>query len=82
MLEMKQDGVRMVIDIRELVKKGMHPKREILETIQTAEKGTIFEIHLPHAAQPLVAAIESLGQDCVVNQLGPGHFRLLTLKMD
>jgi hypothetical protein len=82
MLDVKQEGIRMIIDVREMIKTGMHPKREILETIQNAAKGTVFEIHLPHAAQPLVAAIEQLGLDCVINELGPGHFRLLSLKMN
>ncbi len=82
MLQVKQDGIRMIIDVREMIKKGMHPRNEIIETIRQSAKGTVFEIHLPHAAQPLVAAIEQLGLDCVLNQLSPGHFRLLTLKME
>ncbi len=82
MFQVKQEGVRMIIDVREMVKRGMHPRKEIIDCVRNASKGTIFEIHLPHPGQPLISAIEQLGLDCVLNQLGPGHFRLLTLKME
>ncbi len=82
MLQVKQEGVRMIIDVREMVKKGMHPRKEIMETISQAAQGTVFEIHLPHPGQPLVSSLKQLGLDCVVNQLGPGHFRILSLKMN
>lgn len=82
MLEVKKEGIRMIIDVREMVKKGLHPRQEIINAVQNAPKGTVFEIHLPHPGQPLVAAFEQLGLDCVINELGPGHFRLLALKMN
>lgn len=82
MIEVKQEGVRLIIDVREMVKKGMHPRKEIIDTVVQAAKGTIFEIHLPHPGQPLVASLKQFGIDCITNEVGPGHFRLLALKMD
>lgn len=82
MLQIKQDGIRMIIDVREMMKKGQHPRNEIIDSVRNAPKGTMFEIHLPHPGQPLVVAFEQLGLDCVINELGPGHFRLLTVKMN
>lgn len=57
MLPVKYEGVRVIIDVREMVKQGIHPRNEIIETVQMAGKGTVFEIHLPHPGRPLIAAL-------------------------
>jgi xanthosine utilization system XapX-like protein len=41
----------------------------------------MIEIHLPHPAPPLIAALEAIGIDCVLNELSPDHYRLLALKL-
>jgi hypothetical protein len=81
MFEVKQEGARIIIDVREMVKKGMHPRKEIMDTVLQAAKGSIFEIHLPHPGQPLVASLKQFGIDCIINEVEPGHFRLLALKL-
>lgn len=70
-----------ILDIRERVLKGEHPRREILDFVKSSPKGTIFEIHLPHRAEPLVASFQSLGMNAIVNEIEPGHFRLMAIKL-
>ncbi|MBL4953659.1 DUF2249 domain-containing protein [Neobacillus sp. OS1-32] len=78
----QMDGNRMIIDVRERIARGEHPRREILNAVKAAPLGTIFEIHLPHRAEPLIATLQSLGLNVVVNELEPMHFRLMAAKLD
>lgn len=73
---------KAVMDIRERVAKGEHPRREILNFIKAAPVGTIFEIHLPHRGEPLIANLQALGMNVVVNELEPMHFRLMAVKLN
>jgi hypothetical protein len=81
MKNIQLDGKRAVLDIRERVLKGEHPRQEILDFVMESPKGTIFEIHLPHRAEPLVASFQSLGMNAIVNEMEPGHFRLMAIKL-
>jgi hypothetical protein len=76
------EGKRAVIDIRERVLKGEHPRREILDFVKSAPVGTVIEVHLPHRAEPLVANFQALGMNAIVNEIEPGHFRLMAIKLD
>lgn len=76
------DGQRAVIDIRERVLRGEHPRREILNFVKAAPVGTIFEIHLPHRGEPLAATFQSIGMNAIINEIEPGHFRLMAIKLD
>jgi hypothetical protein len=80
MLNVQREGTKAIIDVRELIKQGIHPRGEIIEFIKEAELGTIIEIHLPLPGQPLVAAVEQLGLNAVVNEIEPDHYRILILK--
>jgi hypothetical protein len=76
------DGKKAVIDVRERIAKGEHPRREILNFIKSAPVGTIIEIHLPHRGEPLIASLQSLGMNVIVNELESMHFRLMAVKLD
>jgi hypothetical protein len=80
MLTIQREGSKAIIDARDLIKQGIHPRAQILEYIKEAELGTLIEIHLPLPGQPLVAAVEQLGLNVVVNEIEPEHYRLLILK--
>ncbi|MFP5112291.1 amino acid decarboxylase [Bacillaceae bacterium C204] len=73
---------KAVMDIRERIAKGEHPRREILNFVKAAPVGTIFEIHLPHRGEPLIGSLQSLGMNVIVNELEPMHFRLMAIKLD
>ena len=73
---------KVVMDVRELVAKGEHPRREILNFIKAAPVGTIFEIHLPHRGEPLIANLQSFGMNVIVNEIAPIHFKLMAVKLD
>ena len=73
---------RAVMDVRGRVAKGEHPRQEILNFIKSAPVGTIFEIHLPHRGEPLIAGLQSFGMNVIVNELEPMHFRLMAVKLD
>ena len=81
MLEVKFSGNVAIIDVRERILKGEHPKREIIDFIKEARKGTIIEIHLPHRGEPLSAALESIGISAITNTITPDHYRLMCVKL-
>jgi hypothetical protein len=76
------ENQKAVIDIRERVLKGEHPRRKIINFVKSAPVGTIFEIHLPHRGEPLIATFQSLGMNAIVNEIEPGHFRLMAIKLN
>lgn len=82
MLEVKNFEDRAVIDVRERILKGEHPRGEIFNFVEKAPKGTIIEIHLPHHAPPLVNGLESLGFNVITNALAPNHIRLMIVKLN
>ena len=59
----------MIIDVRERILRGEHPRTEITKAVKEAPVGTVFEIHLPHRAEPLLSALEGMGLNVIVNQL-------------
>lgn len=81
MLNVKHEGNKAIIDVREKILAGEHPRNEILEYVQTAPEGTVFEIHLPKRAEPLVNALTSLGMNAIINEIEPGHFRIMAVKI-
>ncbi len=76
----KIDGNHILIDVREIIRKGMHPRGEILQVVRDAPKGSVIEIHVPHRTQPLIAAMENLGLKVAVTEVEPGDIRILTAK--
>lgn len=76
------DGKRIIMDVRERIAKGEHPRREILNTVKAAPVGSILEFHMPFRAEPLIANLQSLGLNVVVTELEPMHFRLMAVKLD
>jgi hypothetical protein len=80
-LDVHYDGQVASIDVREQVRRGEHPKAELLRFVQEAAAGTIIEVHMPFRAEPLVAAFRSAGMQAVVSELGPDHFRLRCVKL-
>lgn len=81
MLEVTFKGNIASIDVRERILKGEHPKREIIDFIKDAKQGTIIEIHLPHRAEPLSAALESIGISAITNAIATDHYRLRCVKL-
>ena len=73
---------KAVMDIRERIAKGEHPRREIINFVKAASVGTLFEIHLPHRGEPLIGSLHSLGMNVIVNEMEPMHFRLMAIKLD
>lgn len=82
MLDVKLEGSKAIIDVREKILKGEHPRNEILDYVTKSPAGTIFEIHLPLRAQPLINALSALGMNAIINELGPQHFRIMAVKLN
>ncbi len=76
----KIDGNHIFIDVREIIRKGMHPRGEILKAVREAPSGSVIEIHVPHRTQPLIAAMEDMGLNVAVTEIEPGDIRILTAK--
>jgi hypothetical protein len=66
---------KAVMDMRERIAKGEHPRAEILNFVKAVPVGTVFEIHLLHRGEPLIASLQSFGMNVIVNELEPMHFR-------
>lgn len=81
MLDVQMDGRRAIIDVRERIKKGEHPRNEIFDYVKNTPAGTIIEIHVPHQPQPLIGGLEGMGMNVITDQLDIGHFRLVTVKL-
>jgi len=81
MLSPQYNGNVATIDLRERILKGEHPKQEIIDFVKEAKPGTVIEIHLPHRAEPLSAALKSIGISATINSLGPDHFRMMCVKL-
>jgi hypothetical protein len=73
---------KAVMDIRERIARGEHPRAEILNFVKGAPVGTVFEIHLPHRGEPLIASLQSFGMNVIVNELEPMHYRLMAIKLN
>ena len=80
LLEIKKAEALLVIDARNAIRKGHHPRNEIVTLVQEAPNGTLCEIHVPHRTAPLIAALEGLGYPVVVSEVEPFHFRLRLMK--
>ncbi len=81
MLEATYNGNVATIDVRPHMRRGEHPKNEIVQFVREAKRGTIVELHMLWAAPPLVAALEAVGVNAIVNELGPDHYRLMCVKI-
>jgi len=77
MLEVEYNGNIAKIDVRERILRGEHPRFEIIDYVKNAERGTVVEIHLPHPAPPLVAGLESIGVNVIINEIEADHYRLM-----
>lgn len=82
MLDVQHQGNVAVIDLRERILSGQHPKQEVVEYVKNAKKGTIIELHLPHPAKPLALALEGIGYPSVMHRLGPEHYRLMCVILE
>lgn len=81
MLHVEYRGNVAIVDVRERMSRGEHPKQDILQFVKESEVGTVIELHLPHRADPLVHALSSIGVPAIMNELGPDHYRLMCIKM-
>ena len=81
MLDVKMEGNKAIIDVRENVRRGEHPKNLVLDFVQNAPGGTSFEIHLPLRGEPMVHLLQSEGLTAYIEELGPEHFRIVAEKL-
>ncbi|WP_280769640.1 amino acid decarboxylase [Salipaludibacillus daqingensis] len=77
----KGSNNQTVIDVREMVNNGQHPKNEIIAHLKTVPKGGVTEIHVPHEAEPLVQLIKAQGFEVTVKKIEADHFCLHTVKI-
>ncbi|MCL6442319.1 MAG: amino acid decarboxylase [Alicyclobacillus sp.] len=81
LLKIERDDVRLMIDARDAIRKGFHPRHEISKLVDEAPSGTLCEIHVPHRTGPLIAALEGMGLNVAVSEVEPGHWRLRVMKI-
>ncbi|WP_240510126.1 amino acid decarboxylase [Virgibacillus profundi] len=80
-MNVELDGKRAIIDVRERILNGEHPRNEIFDYVKQAPLGTVFEIHVPKKAQPLVQGLENLGMNVIRDELEAAHYRLTAIKL-
>jgi hypothetical protein len=81
-IEIKRDGERAIIDVRPNIARGEHPRNQIFDYVKEAPIGTLFEIHLPFRAEPLMNGLSSFGLNEVINEQSPHHFVLRAVKLN
>jgi len=42
----------------------------------------VIEVHLPHRGEPLAAGFTAMGMNAIINELEPGHYRLMAVKLE
>ncbi len=82
LLEVHKEKSLISIDARDAIRKGYHPRQEILKLVEEAQAPVLCEIHVPHKTGPLVAALEAMGLNVTIAQVDVGHFRLRALKLE
>lgn len=80
LLQIQKEKGHWVIDARDAVKSGHHPRQAILSLVGEAPNGTLCDIHVPHRTAPLIAALQGLGFNVTANESSPGHWLLRVLK--
>ncbi len=81
LLEIEREESRLSVDARNAIRKGFHPRHEIVKLVEEAPTGTICEIHVPHRTGPLIDALQGGGRHVAVSEIEPGHWRLRVLKL-
>ena len=81
MLQIQREESHLVIDARNAIRKGHHPRYEILTLVKEAPRGTLCEVHVPHQTAPLIVALEELGLNVAVSQVSPDDIRLRVMKI-
>lgn len=80
MLDVQKEGNHAVIDVRERILNGEHPRQKIFNYVKEAQVGTVIEIHMPKRGQPLINGLENFGMNVVVDELEVDHFRIVAVK--
>ncbi len=80
-LEIKREESLLSIDACNAIRKGIHPRQEILTLIQEAPSGTLCEVFVPHRTGPLISALESLGMNVAITEIAHGIWRMRMMKM-
>lgn len=80
-LSVQKDDARLIIDARDMIRSGHHPRGQILSLVEEAPAGTLCEIHVPHKTAPLIAALKAQGHNVAVSEEEPGHFRIRLFKL-
>lgn len=80
LLNIQMDGNRSIIDVREAIKGGAHPRFEIVDYVKQAPINTIVEVHVPRYAKPLIKDLEKLGLVVEVIKRHAEHYLVITEK--
>lgn len=81
LLKVHKEKSLISIDARDAIRKGYHPRQEILKLVEDAQAPVLCEIHVPHKTGPLIAALEAMGLNVTTAEVETGHFRLRALKL-
>lgn len=82
MLGVEMKGTRAVIDLRERILAGEHPREEVFEYVKKSDGGITFEIHTPRVPGPLIKGLEDMGLDVDVEEVASDHVIVTTIKTE
>ena len=80
LINVHMDGKRAIIDLRQAILEGQHPRFEVFEYVKKADVGTTFEIHTPRVPKPLIKGLEDLGLNVTLDEIEADHIRIFTVK--
>lgn len=80
MFDVQYEGNRAIIDVREFIKGGGHPRFEIFNYVKEAPVYTMIEVHVPRYAKPLIVGLEEMGLAVDVKKIAEDHYQVTTEK--
>lgn len=80
MLQVQWEGKKAIIDLRERILNGEHPRQEVFDFVKDSPDDTTYEIHVPRRAKPLREGLKDLGLTVTLDELAENHFKVIAKK--
>ncbi|MGO4886463.1 amino acid decarboxylase [Anaerobacillus sp. MEB173] len=61
MLEVVREENRVIVDVRERILNGEHPRAKVMAVAAEIKEGEVFEIHAPFVLPPLIGLLQEQG---------------------
>lgn len=80
MLEVVREENRVIVDVREKILNGEHPRAQVMAVAEEIQKGEVFEIHAPFVLPPLIGLLQSQGFSVMTDESVKDDIKILAWK--